>query len=410
MDGFKSLLDSNYAKVFYHTLKQVKNDQDAADITQNTFFKAFLNYSSVRKPDSLEPWLFTICNNEIKQFYRNSGKTIVLQEPHCNESHSNEPKAGKNYEDLYAAIDQLSNIQRQIVLLKYFGGYSMKELAIVLLISPATVKSRLYEARQALKRILDSQPILPSLQKERRHALMATLKLCEVGAKTIPCMSLNAQKQLLNCAQENVKFNTTVLAELANIPTGQEFMNISNGRLSYEELLKILACCDDATIYRMGGKDFTTWRSAPDNQLIRDIAVLCKTSGFIDSVEPIVYVPSMRDTCDWYKKYLGWNWGDDYDDLDKWGHAIICPYTIDGDLKSYQGFKGIHIRAGNQKDMATKNGHCFIFVSGVEDIRASILEQGWDKMSEIASYSWGSKGFCLTDLNGFTLEFCEWEC
>ena len=54
---FQALIDANYAKVFYHSLKLVKNGHDAADITQNTFLKAFLNYSAVRKQESLEPWL-----------------------------------------------------------------------------------------------------------------------------------------------------------------------------------------------------------------------------------------------------------------------------------------------------------------------------------------------------------------
>jgi len=400
MDGFKSLLDASYAKVFYYTLKQVKNNHDAADITQNTFFKAFLHFNAVRNPASSEAWLFTICNNEIKQFYRNSSKVALFTE---SQSHA-------YYDELYAAIDLLSDIQRQIVLLKYFGGYSMKEIALVLSVNTTTVKSRLHEARKALKRILGNPAHLPTLQKERRNALMANLKLCEIGAKTIPCMSLHAQRQLLNCAKDNIKFDAAVLAELANVSTGQEFMDITNGKLSYEELLRILACCDDATIYRISGSGFKTWRSASDNQLVKDLAALCKTGGFIDSVEPIIYVPSMRDTCDWYKKYLNWNWGDDHADNEKWGHAIICPYTNDGDLHSFQHFKGLHIRPSKSNNSATQNGHCFVFVSGLEDLRAATLERGWDKMSEIVRHSWGTKGFCLTDLNGFTLEFCEWVC
>ena len=404
MDGFQALLDANYAKVFYHSLKQVRNSHDAADITQNTFFKAFLNFKAVRDAKSLEPWLFTICNNEIKQFYRNSGKTALFQEPKSNE----------NYDELYNAIDRLSDIQRQIVLLKYFGGYSMQELALVLSIGQTTVKSRLYEARKALKRILGTSTIMPSLQKERRNALMANLKLWEIGAKTVPCMSLNAQKKLLQCAKDNVKFDQVVLTELASIATGQEFMDITGGKLSYDELLHILSCCDDALIYRISGSGFGTWRSATNNPLIKDLAVLCKTGGFIDSVEPIVYVPSMIDTFIWYKKYLGWGWdGDDcietlQKDVDKWHHGIIRPYFSEKEHSSYQNFKGLHIRPG--KPDAGYNCNLFVFVSGVQDLYASIKEKGWDKITEISKYGWGTKGFCLTDLNGLTLEFCEWEC
>jgi len=239
---------------------------------------------------------------------------------------------------------------------------------------------------------------------------MANLELCSIGAKTIPCMSLHAQKQLLLCAKENAKFNTVVLAELANIPTGQEFMDSCSGKLSYEELLRILTCCDDASIYRLSDSKFSTWRSAPESSLIKDIATLCKTGAYIDSVELILYVPSMIDTIKWYKKHLNWDCDDDEESLDQWQHSIIKPYTMEGDIHTYQGFKGLHIRPGKNGNGPSQNCHCFVFVSGIEDLRSSIAESGWDKMTEIASYGWGSKGFCLTDLNGFTLEFCEWEC
>ena len=240
---------------------------------------------------------------------------------------------------------------------------------------------------------------------------MENLKLCSIGAKTIPCMSLHAQTQLLQCAKENAKFNATVLAELANIPSGQEFMDSCKGKLSYEELLRILACCDDASIYRLSGSKFSTWRSAPESSLIMDIAKLCKTGGYIDSVELIIYVPSIKDTIKWYKKYLNWYSEDeDNDDIEQWQHSIIRPYNMEGEHQSYQGFKGFHIRPGTIGESVSQNCHCFVFVSGIEDLRNSIVEKGWDKMTEITSYRWGTKGFCLTDLNGIVLEFCEWEC
>jgi len=404
MDDFQSLLDANYTKIFYHTLKRVRNSYDAADITQNTILKAFLHYKAVRNPSSLATWLFRICNNEISQYYRVQEKTSLLSEMHI------VPVDDASYDELYNAIDYLSQAQRQVILLKYFGGYSMQEIALLLSLSTATIKSRLYEARQSLKRLLNEISILPSLQKERRDAIMAILKLCEIGAKTIPCMSLHAQKQLLQCAKENSKFGAVVLSELANIPAGQEFVDITNGKLSYDELLQILACCDDASIYRLSGSNFRTWRSDAGNLLLRDIAAVFKSSGYVDSVEQIIYVPSMKDTIEWYKKILNWGAGDDEEGIEKWNHAIITPYSMEGDLNSYQNFKGFHIRHSSNNAKISYGSNAFIFVSGIEELRQSIIEKGWNSLTEISSYSWGTKGFCLTDVNGFILEFCEWEC
>ena len=397
---FQSLVDASYAKVFYHSLKAVKNSHDAADITQNTFLKAFLHYGAVRKQESLEPWLFAICNNEIRQYFRGRPQESALQDV------AQDRQTAENHDALYAAIDRLPDAQRLVVLLKYFGGYSMQELATALGLRLSTVKSRLYEARQALKSLLDTAP---TLQKERRYLLMSMLNLCAAGAKTIPCMSLHTQQQLLQCARNNAKFSETVLTELARIPAGQEFLTACNGRLSYDELLKVLACCDEATLYRIAGQVFKTWRSAPGNELIRDIAALYKTGGYVDSVEMILYVPSLFDTVQWYRKYLNWDCGSTDEELRSYGHTILHPYSNESEYNMDKSFKGFHLRQ-DSASTAIRSCGCFVFVSGLEDLRAQIVESGWTKFSEIRHNGWGTKAFDLTDLNGFGIEFCEWEC
>ena len=404
MDDFTAMLDANYAKVYYHTLKRVRNSHDAADITQNTILKAFMHQRSVRNAAALTPWLFRICNNEINGHYRKRGYDLPLHETQP------APDDATDHDGLHDAIAWLSRMQRQVVVLKYFGGYSLDEMALLLSVSAATIKSRLHEARRSLRRLLHEIDLSPNLQKERRNAIMAILQLCEIGAKTIPCLSLHAQRQLLQCAKENVKFGTAVLAELANIPAGQELMEQTNGKLSYDELLRILACCDDATLYRLSGSNYRTWRSDANNALLKDIAAIFKSNGYIDSVEQIIYVPSVLDTLDWYKKYLNWGSEDDGASIEQWHHAIITPYSMEGCLQSFQHFKGFHIRPAKDGAAVSYGSNAFIYVSGVEEMHQSILEKGWVDLSEIKSYEWGTKGFCLTDLHGFVLEFCEWEC
>jgi len=418
---FMALVTNSYSKVYYHCLKEVRSNHDAADITQNTFIKAFIHFGNVRDINSREPWLFTICNNEIKQFYRNSKKSTLLSEAELEtaELHAakpRQPQPAESYDILYSAIDQLSDIQRQVVLLKYFGGYSMAELAIILSISQATVKSRLYEARKAMKRLLDSS-LHPSYYagtpgtasaKKRRTAIMAAINLCAIGAQTIPCMSLHAQKQLLQNAKDNAKFAPAVLAELASITTGQEFMEACNGKLSYDELLRILACCDDSVMYRLGGTPFGTWRNAAENPLVKDVTKLYKSGGYVDSVEPILRVKSIRETCDWYKKYLGWNTDSSEEDIKQTSHAIISPYMPEGTHVNYGHFKGFHLWCGEK--CVTSNSAFFIFVSGLKELRADIIERGSDSVSEIKYNAWGTNSFKITDINGTLLQFCEWAC
>ncbi|MCL2462877.1 MAG: sigma-70 family RNA polymerase sigma factor [Defluviitaleaceae bacterium] len=413
--GFQALVDANYAKVFYHSLKLTGNEHDAADVTQNTFLKAFLRYDAVRKRESLEPWLFVICNNEIRQFYRSHQKTAPAPERW----------APPDNAALYAAIDRLSEAQRQAVLLKYFAGYTMEEIALARSTHVSTVKSRLYEARQSLKNSLSAQelPALPTLQIERRHYLMSMLNLCAVGAKTIPCMSLRGQKELLRCAKDNAKFSAAVLSELADIPSGQEFLDDCGGSLSYGELVAILACTDEATLYRISGQDYRTWRNAAGSPLIKDVAELYKTGGYVDSVEMILYVPSMRDTVEWYKKHLNWSADSDEEEMEKWGHVILSPYTNESAKHMYKDFRGFHLRLccedwqknhpgriSQNQGKFFENCGCFVFVSGLEELREAVIKTGLEQVGEIWSYGWGTRSFSITDLNGLTIEFCEWEC
>jgi RNA polymerase sigma-70 factor (ECF subfamily) len=64
------------------------------------------------------------------------------------------------YRDLREALDQLSEAQKEILQLRYFGGCSYREIASVLGIPTGTVMSRLYAARQALTNIY---------QEDQRH-------------------------------------------------------------------------------------------------------------------------------------------------------------------------------------------------------------------------------------------------
>ena len=225
-------------------------------------------------------------------------------------------------------------------------------------------------------------------------------------------MSLRAQKQLLRCARDNAKFSEAVLAELAQIPAGKDFLAACGGSLSYDELLRVLACCDEAMLYRIAGEAFKTWRSAPGNELLRDVAALYKTGGYVDSVEMILYVPSIRDTVRWYRKYLNWDCGETEEALEeaeRYGHAIIFPYSSESAHNMDKTFKGFHLRMAGVHT-GIKNCGCFVFVSGLEDLYAQIVKNGWTKLSEIRHNGWGTKAFDLTDLNGFEIEFCQWEC
>ena len=401
LDNFSILVDSYYDTVFYHCLKLAKNEYDAADITQNTFVKAFINFDKVNNTDSVGAWIFTICNNKAKLFFRNNSRKF---EQSC------KIDTNQSYNNLYTALSSLKEEHRKLILLKYFSSFTEDEIVLLTGLKKTVVKSRLYEARKILRDLLSKKDVtnLTAGKKNRRYIVMEMIKLMDLGSRVLPCMSLHAQKELMLCAKERKKFTDEVISELSKISEGDEFVLECSGKLSYEEFLRILGCCNDDILYRLNGQDFKTWRRAKPNGVLKDFRELNGSTGFVDSIEMIVYVPSLKDTVEWYKKHLGWE-GSCNEEDEEYCHTVIYAHSVEIGSFMNNSLKGFHLRRTNDVNMISK-GDCFVMVSGIEEIYNKVKESGWESYSEIYESGWGTKQFTVTDLNGFTLEFSEWIC
>lgn len=128
----------------------VRHREDAEDAVQEAAikgFKAFANYDSSRP---FKGWWLTILRNCCRDLLRrrqSRASTVTI------ESTSIPPTTddwASQHDDLRAAMDQLAEVHREILELRYFGGCSYREIAEVLVIPEGTVMSRLHAARQAL--------------------------------------------------------------------------------------------------------------------------------------------------------------------------------------------------------------------------------------------------------------------
>ena len=402
LKDFSSLVDLYYAKVFYHCLKIIKNNHDSSDITQNTFTKAFINIKNLKKTDSFGAWIFTICNSEIKLFYRNKQKNISNS---LNLDMANIPaKSSKTnkYDNLYSAIEVLDEKYKNLIILKYFAEFSVKEIATLTGINENLVKSRLYDARKKLENLLSNSENstdlinIYNLNRERKKEIMSTAKLMELGLNVIPRMSAWGQGELMKCAENNEKFSNEVLTELAKIEKGNEFTVECGGKLSYDEFVRLLAYNQDVLYHLKQDSD----------KLRHDIANYLGTGGYICGMEFILHVPSLKDTADWYKKHLGWH--SDYSE-DYPGHAMIRICNSEDQHQCFMIKAGFHISPAEEGN-TPKNVSMFIFLEGKSMVktREKIKNTGWNKISDISNGGFGAMTFSLEDLNGVKLQFLEW--
>ncbi|WP_438494051.1 sigma-70 family RNA polymerase sigma factor [Paenibacillus sp. IHBB 3054] len=125
----------------------VRNDEDSADVMQETVMKAYKALSGLKEPAFFNTWLFRILINECNMILRRRDRVVVMSEPpeHLLVSSS----FGEDM-DLRNAVSSLEEISRTIVILHYYQGVTLQEIAGLLELSESAVKTRLHRARKTL--------------------------------------------------------------------------------------------------------------------------------------------------------------------------------------------------------------------------------------------------------------------
>jgi RNA polymerase sigma-70 factor (ECF subfamily) len=144
----------------------MRNEQDAEDMTQETFIRAFraLPRFEIRAGKNLEGWLYRIAVNACRSRMRRKWYQVLPWPDPAPPLVSNveaQPDQvilqDEERQQMLAAIDSLGEKHRLVVVLRYYGGFSNEEIAEALNIPSGTVRSRLHVARKRLRKRLEEQ-------------------------------------------------------------------------------------------------------------------------------------------------------------------------------------------------------------------------------------------------------------
>ncbi len=145
----------------YRVSKSIlKNDADCEDAVSEAIVKAFGNLASLKKDKHAKTWLTRILINECFHIRKQRKKVTLLSEEDAWVLERREENSGnllevERYSELYHFIGKLKENQRLAVILYYYEGYSVKEIASIMEVTQGTVKSRLGRARKILKQYLE---------------------------------------------------------------------------------------------------------------------------------------------------------------------------------------------------------------------------------------------------------------
>ncbi len=154
VDAYNLLVSRWERRVFNYILRLVGNREDAMDVAQEAFLKAYQNLGKLDDPGRFASWLFRIAHNESFSLLRKS-------KPEGGDAEEPAPLPPgprmlpiETSIAVNAALERLSAEQKEAVVLKVYQGFKFEEMAEILDCPVSTVKSRLYTALDLLKGVL----------------------------------------------------------------------------------------------------------------------------------------------------------------------------------------------------------------------------------------------------------------
>ncbi len=174
--SFRTLVESYYRPVRYYFAKRGFSDEDARDLTQETFFGVYRSLARFRRESRFDTWLYQIAANTCRKALRDRGtqkRRMEVEARSMTDLRREVAEGGEaagaaldgvlrreSRERLRRAIASLPVRMRACLAMRVYQDLSYREIAAAMRLSVETVKAHLYQARQRLKEELsdDSAP------------------------------------------------------------------------------------------------------------------------------------------------------------------------------------------------------------------------------------------------------------
>ena len=166
--AFEPIVRKYMKKAYFIALGFVGNRDDALELSQEAFFRAYRKRNTFRSASDFFPWFYQILRNICFDHLRKVKRKRLhfpqsLDDPDTSPLVSDcfDPEAvaqrNETRDNLWKAIGQLDEKHREVIMLRHFQNFSYEQIAQTLFCSKGTVMSRLYYARKKLKEILDNR-------------------------------------------------------------------------------------------------------------------------------------------------------------------------------------------------------------------------------------------------------------
>ena len=154
-EAFIGLYRRYVKQVYSYHLVRTNNEQDAQDLTSETFLAALNSLANYRPSASFGAWLMGIAYHKLMDYYRNRSEPLPLDgipDPPASEPSPEKQAASKSdLNSVHQALSHLTADRANAISLRYFGGLNVAETAQAMEKTPAAVKMLVMRGLQELR-------------------------------------------------------------------------------------------------------------------------------------------------------------------------------------------------------------------------------------------------------------------
>jgi len=171
--AFETLVSERSGEIYGLLFRMTENSEEARDLTQETFLRAFQNIGRFRGEADLRTWIYRIAINQARNRWRwwrrrrrdstvsldatqgQSNQTLIATLAESSQNPEEKTLAHEREAALRRALQKVGRAYRETLILRDIEGFTYEEIATTLEINVGTVKSRLARGRQELRERLE---------------------------------------------------------------------------------------------------------------------------------------------------------------------------------------------------------------------------------------------------------------
>lgn len=153
MTKFEKLFNENREFIFKYLMKMTHDSSLSEELTQETFFRAYMNYASLRNKEKVSAWLCQIAKNTYFAWYNEQKKKAsldVLETASTDESVEDVFVQKELSQKALRYLHELEEPYKEVFMLSVFGGFSLKDISSIFGKSESWARVTFYRAKQKL--------------------------------------------------------------------------------------------------------------------------------------------------------------------------------------------------------------------------------------------------------------------